>query len=388
MTGSEIFGKFRRKEEDAAMKNGKRFFSILFAVALVISMLAGCGDSGKDQTESPSDTEEPSSGASKQFETLNVGTQPVTVGFPVLYAEEQGWFEEAGLDVNIVIFPTGAPINEAIAAEELDIACSGFASVYALANSDCSWLADINTAGGMGLYARKDSAIVQAGKNLADLPNVYGSAESLKGAQILEPLGTSAQFATESYLSLFGLTDGDVEQVHMEYAPAYQAFTAGEGDINSCSPPYSYNMEDDGHVEICSFEDATGVVLVDGCFARNEVIENRSEEVQLFINVLLRALDALQDEDLRFEYTIAKYAENAQDVTDEQMLKEIEDRTYCGTEYVSSDGYVFGECWGAITDFLVKVEKIAADNAPNVFASFNPTFIETAAGVSVDVYQQ
>ena len=369
------------------MKRSRKFFSLLLALTMVASLLAGCGGNTEDPADGSGD-DASQDGTQSEYETLNVGTQPVTVGFPLLYAEEQGWFDEVGLDVNVVLFPTGAPINEAIAAEELDIACSGFASVYALANSDCSWLADINTAGGMGLYARADSAIVQAGKNLPDLPNVYGDADSIRGSQILEPLGTSAQFATESYLELFGLTDGDVEQVHMEYAPAYQAFTAGEGDINSCSPPYSYTMEDDGHVEICSFEDATGTVLVDGCFARNAVIEERPEEVQLFIEVLLRAMDALQDDDLRFEYTLAKYEENAQDVTDEQMWQEIEDRTYCGTEYVSDSGYVFGECWGAITDFLVKVEKIPADNAPNVFSSFNPSFLNEAAGTDVQVYEQ
>lgn len=371
------------------MKKSKKLISLLLVLTLIAGVLAGCGKKEDTPAENPK-TEAPSSETegTKKFETLNVGTQPVTVGFPVLYADEQGWFDEVGLDVNIVIFPTGAPINEAIAAGELDVACSGFASVYALANSDCSWLADINTTGGMGLYARQDSAIVKAGKNLANLPNVYGDAESVKGAQILEPLGTSAQFATESYLGLLGLTDGDVEQVHMEYAPAYQAFTAGEGDIGSFTPPYSYSMEADGHVEICSFEDATGVVLTDGCFARNEVIDERSEEVQLFIEVLLRAMDALQDDDLRFEYTQKKYAENAQDVTDEQMWSEIRDRAYCGTEYVSSDSYVFGDCWGAITDFLVKVEKIPAENAPNVFASFNPSFLEKATGLTVEVYQQ
>lgn len=370
------------------MKNSKKFLSLLLVFVLVLGTLSGCGGKKEDALAEKPSTDAPAEEGGKKFKTLNVGTQPVTVGFPVLYAQEQGWFEEVGLDVNVVIFPTGAPINEAIAAEELDVACSGFASVYALANSDCSWLADINTAGGMGLYARKDSEIVKAGKNLPNLPEVYGSADALKGAQILEPLGTSAQFATESYLAHFGLTDGDVEQVHMEYAPAYQAFTAGEGDISSCSPPYSYNMENDGHVEICSFEDATGVVLVDGCFARNEVIEERSEEVQLFIDVLMRAMDALQDDDLRFEYTLAKYAENAQDVTDEQMWNEINDRDYCGTEYVSADDYVFGDCWGAITDFLVKVEKIAADNAPNVFASFDPSFVENNVGITVKVYQK
>lgn len=369
------------------MKNCKRILTVLLALLMVMSTLTAC--TGKQgATDNSSAAGNTGGSGEKKFATLNVGTQPVTVGFPLIYAKEQGWFEEVGLDVNVLIFPTGAPINEAIAADELDIACSGFASVYALANSDCSWLFDINTAGGMGLYARKDSDVVKAGNTLPDLPNVLGDAESIRGSQVLEPLGTSAQFLTECYLEHFGLTDADVEQVHMEYAPAYQAFAAGEGDLDSCSPPYSYTMDAEGYVKVASFEDATGVVLTDGCFARNEVVEKRAEEVQLFVEVMFRALDALQDEKVRYDFTMAKYAENAQDVSDEAMRNEIKDRQYCGTDYVKSEDYVFGACWGKITNFLVKIEKITAENAPNVAASFNTDFVEKAVGADIKVFQE
>lgn len=370
----------------------RRLTSLAVAGTLMAGMLAGCGGSGGSAASGSASgggaaagSSQTSAAGEKKFDTLNVGVLVSTVGIPALYADEKGWFDEAGLDVNIVVFPTGAPVNEAIAAEELDIACSGFASVYSLANAGCVWLADINTAGGMGLYARPDSDIVKAGKNLPDYPDVYGSADVLRGVQVLEPLGTSAQFCTESYLSKFGLSGDDVQQVHMEYAPAFQAFESGEGDINSCSPPYSYDMVDAGYVEICSFEDATGVNLVDGCFARGEVVEKRPEEVQLFIDVLIRAMDELQDEKVRFEYTINKYAENAQDFTEEQMWQEINDRKYHGTAMVSDENYVFGACWTAITDFLVQVEKITADAAPNVLSSLDPSWVENATGADISV---
>lgn len=53
---------------------------------------------------------------------------------------------------------------------------------------------------------------------------------TLKGIQILEPLGTAVQYMTESYAEKYGLTPNDINQVNMEYASAYQAFTTGEGD--------------------------------------------------------------------------------------------------------------------------------------------------------------
>ena len=120
-------------------------------------------------------------------EPLNVGVLVSTVGIPALYADEQGWFDEAGLNVNLIIFATGAPVNEAIAAKELDIACSGFASVYSLANADCTWLLDINSTGGMGIFAREDSPVVAAGNTVPEYPSMLGSAETVKGLQILAP---------------------------------------------------------------------------------------------------------------------------------------------------------------------------------------------------------
>lgn len=320
---------------------------------------------------------EPASAA----DVLNVGTMPLTMGIPVLYAEEQGYFEDAGLDVNIELFATGAPINEAIAANELDIAVSGFASVYSLANANCKWIADVNTTGGMALYARADSEIAQSD----EINGIIGTAETLKGLKILGPLGTAVQYMTESYAAKVGLTPEDIEEVNMDYAPAYQAFSTGEGDIVAMNPPYSYTLEEDGYTKLCSFEQATDVNMCDGAFARNTVVEERAKEVQLFVDCLVRAMDDLQDETLRTEYTMKVYKENAIACTDDDLAHEIDDRDYIGTEAISDSDYIMGEAWVAITDFLVSAEKIIEDNAPNVAASIDPTFVSEAAGTEVRV---
>ena len=47
------------------------------------------------------------------------------------------------------------------------------------------------------------------------------------------------------------------------------------------------------------------------------------------------------------------------------------------------EGYVLGEAWVAITDFLVTAEKITEDNAPNVAASINPAYVSEATGTEI-----
>lgn len=373
----------------------KKVLKLVTVIGLVSSMtlsLVGCGSGGKTenagatdaaQVEETADEGKDETETSEDYEVLRVGILPLSVGIPAQYAADKGYFEEEGLNVNLEYFATGAPVNEAIAAGEIDIACSGFASIYSLANAGCVWLADVCTTGGMGLYARADSDLVAAGNNLKENQAILGNAETLKELQVLEPLGTAVQYMTECYAAKFGLTPDDVEQVNMEYASAFQAFQTGEGDLAAMNPPYSYQMEELGYKEVCSFEDATGVNMCDGTFARGEVVENRSEEVKKFIKCLVRAMDELQDETVRYEYTKQFYSNNGQDFTEENLKKELVDRAYVGTEYMSQQGYKLGEAWIKITDFLVSSEKITADNAPNVEKSIDPTFVSEATGLNI-----
>lgn len=362
----------------------KRMLAVLLSLTMVMGLTA-CGQSESTQATDASTSDSVAADAStnekapEERPVLNIGTMALTCGIPVLYAQEQGYFKDAGLNVNIEIFATGAPINEAIAAEQIDIAVSGFASVYSLANANCTWLADVNTTGGMALYARPDSTIAQCEEE----NGMIGSAEALKGLQVLEPLGTAVQYMTESYAENFGLVPSDLNQVNMEFASAYQAFTTGEGDIIAANPPYSYSLNEDGYTRLCTFEDATGVNMCDGCFARNAVVEERSEEVQLFVDCLVKAMDDLQDDALRSEYTKKVYEENAISCSDSDLAHEIEDRDYIGTEAMSAPDYVLGEAWVSITDFLVKAEKITADNAPNVAASINADYVSKTTGMTI-----
>lgn len=386
------------------MRAMKKIIVALLALALCLSLFA-CAkpeqssepeqpaqSSGSEQSEQPTEPAQPEQSAEPSApevssEPLNVGILVSTVGIPALYAQEKGWFEEAGLNVNLIIFATGAPVNEAIAAEELDVACSGFASVYSLANANCTWLLDINSTGGMGVYARPDSPVVAAGNTVSDLPKMLGSAETVKGLQILGPVGTAVQYMTEGYAEKLGLANDEVNMVNMEYAAAYQAFTTGEGDLAAMNPPTSYTLEDEGYIQVASFEDSTGVSLCDGCFARNAICESRPADIQAFVKVLIRAMDELQDYDTRFEFSMRKFTENGTTYTDDILNREIEDRAYYGTELTTASDYVFGEAWGAITDFLVRAEKISAENAPNVASSLDPSYLSSAVGADITAYE-
>lgn len=85
----------------------KRMFAALLAVSMMIGMTAcGSDNSSAGNSASGSSTETAKSdnaGSDSSYDVLNVGTMALTCGIPVLYAEEQGYFKDAGLNVNIEI---------------------------------------------------------------------------------------------------------------------------------------------------------------------------------------------------------------------------------------------------------------------------------------------
>ncbi len=216
----------------------KRLYG-LTALIVTASLLAACGsdggntqakDSGSSSTsESGQESKADSGSTGVSGEKLVVGTMANSLGLPVRQAELAGYFEEAGLDVDIEIFATGAPINEAMASGDLDVAVSGMASVYALATGMYTYVGDgVITTGGESIYARADSEIAKAAKSDS---GVIGSAETVKGVSILGPLATTAHYQAIKYVESFGLTADDFSMVSMDYAQAYQAFVTGEGDL-------------------------------------------------------------------------------------------------------------------------------------------------------------
>ncbi len=316
---------------------------------------------------------------------LRIGTMPLTVGVPVAYADAMGYYEEEDLDVEIIIFSTGAPINEAYAAGQIDIAVSGLASVYSLALPDTHWIGEINTTGGLGIYVRPNSPLLQHKGLVPGYPEIYGSAETLKGSKILGPLGTVAQYNAQTYAQKLGLTVNDYVQVHMEYGPAYSAFVSGEGDAVALNPPFSFQAEDAGYVLAAKFEDTTGASLVDGIFTNDRTITNRRDDVVKFIRATYRAAHELQDQNTRYDFSMNWFNENGKEYDDSSLRAEMEVRDYIDINYMSNEEYVYGKGMKQIADFYGNLGTIEKSNLPNVVKSFNPSFINEALGISFTV---
>jgi ABC-type nitrate/sulfonate/bicarbonate transport system substrate-binding protein len=326
------------------------------------------------------------SGSSKKgVQPLRIGTMPLTVGVPVAYADAMGYYKAEGLDVEILIFSTGAPINEAYAAGQIDIAVSGLASVYSLSLPDTHWIGEINTTGGLGIYVRPNSPLLKHKGLVPGFPEIYGSPDTFKGIKILGPLGTVAQYMAQTYAQKLGLSVNDYVQVHMEYGPAYSAFVAGEGDAVALNPPFSFQAEEAGYICAAKFEDTTGAFLVDGIFTNDKTIKNRREDVVKFIRATYRAAHDLQDVDKRYKFSMKWFNDNGKEYDDKSLRAEIAVRDYIDKDFMSKPNYVYGKGMKQIADFYGKLGTIEAKSLPNVVKSFDPSFINQALGIKFTV---
>ena len=346
----------------------------LFLATIMVLTLAACAQKAADPA--PSTDSKDAASTTVSGEVLNVGTQANYIGAPAYYAMEKGYFEEAGLNVNLIVFDSGAPINEALAAKELDVGQSGFASIYALSSDVCTWVQEVDNAyRQQKLFCAPDSAIL----NNQNEDGVYGSAETLTGAKAVVTVGTTSQFHVENYIAQFGLAPSDITELNMDFSAQYQAFISGEADLMSV-----YQIEDAGYVCLGTFEDCVGLNLCDGITVRNEVLAKRRADIVAYVKCVQRAIDELGgDADLRFEYLKQFYADRGQTIEDSVLQRLSDDTIYMTTDVISASDYVFANQWGKISDFLMENGKFDADGRANIDKNIDVTVLEEATGLDI-----
>jgi ABC-type nitrate/sulfonate/bicarbonate transport system substrate-binding protein len=320
---------------------------------------------------------------------IRVGTMPNHIGVPIQYAYDNGLYKKAGLDIEVILFPTGAPINEALSAEKIDLAGSGMASVFALASGDNYWLGDyVKTVAGLGVYVRPDSPVLKEKGNVAGKPKVYGSKKTVKGLVILGALGTSDQFEAVAWAQSLGLTGNDIQMLNMDRGPAVQAFKTGQGDAIACGgPPYNYELENAGFVQAAGLTDVSGMNIADGMLGRKKFIDAHAEEVRKFVEVTFSVLDQLYASDkMLADYAMDFYNKNGKKYTKEMMAGEIKDKDYIGKTTISAPDYRFGSTMIGMGGFYVADGKIEPELEKNISASMRPDFLEKIYGIKLTKY--
>lgn len=373
------------------------------AMGLAAMLVAGCGKTGGTPAETPdtsgtTDTAPAADGGGEgstgtdylDNEPLRIATMPHQMGITLYYADKMGLFEQAGINVEMSMFVGGAAINEAIGAGELDGAISGLASVYALSNGLVRMVGEVDTAGTDCLMIRADSPLAAEKGNIEGKPDMYGSAELLKGQELICQVGQANQFYFTKYISQFGLTENDINFVNMEDAVGAQAFMSGEGDMIGTKMPYMYEMlKDGGYIIAASVGDATDILIKDCVIFTPEILETRREEVKIFLGVIYDVNEQFAaDEELRAQTINEFFAENGKEVVDEQVAYEMEHCMLFTKDTLCTDDYFMGDGMQSVADFYGTTGAIDPDRVDNVYKNYDSSLLSEVLGGEVKAFSK
>jgi len=286
-----------------------RFRRVVSLLVCLVFVVAGCGCGSKETPKAD--------GA-----TINVAHQPYYHGLPSYIAVKKGWDKEAGLKMNIQMYVSGPPQNEALASDKWEVGVYGSvpamlaalrygASIIAVSNDE----SETND-----LWVRPDSAILKVkGKN-PKYPDIYGSAETLKGKTIMLTTASTGHYAAIATLRAIGVDEKDVKIVHMEQAQAMAAFEAGQGDIVQLWAPFGYIAEGKGWKKISSGQKA-GVMIPGLVVASKKAMEN-PEKVAKWLGLYMQGLQEMKANPAESVKFLADYYKENGQTLDEKALKQ------------------------------------------------------------------
>ena len=309
----------------------KKLIALLLALVMVFSLVA-CGAKEEAPAEKPAETpaETPAEAPAETPKDLSivVSHQPYSHGLSSYIGEQEGTYANAGLDMEILWFTGGNTQNEALGADEWDAGCYGSPPSIAAGVAYNAHIIGVNVEDSVSIdyFVRPDSDIAQISGEVEGYPDILGNADTWRGKTILCATSTSVHFGLISTLAKMGLTQNDVNIVHMDVPSAYAAFKAGEGDVVSLWDPQSYQAEEEGWVR-ASCGEATGEPFPTVYVASEKAIEENWDAVYTWFKTNIEINEAFEgDIDGQTEYLLQRQLENGID-TDESLAKRFcEDR--------------------------------------------------------------
>lgn len=273
----------------------KRLFAAMLALAMGLSLVA-CGSTnepGPAKTDPPQQNTQqaanPTTPPAADPVKVTLSAQPAAHSLGIFAAKENGWFAEEGLDVEILTYISGPPQLEAVASGAWSVGIMGIAAGVTGAITY-----DLTTLGfsvwdypSQRLFVRADSDIAQAGKGgIEGYPDIYGTADLWRGKDIICTKGSLGYLQLLASLKAIGLTEDDVNVIHMEMAAGYQAFLVGEGDALCAWSTFASDAAAEGYVEASSA--AAAQLYVPSVILASDAALADKEVTQKIVNVIFR----------------------------------------------------------------------------------------------------
>ena len=267
----------------------KRILACLSAAVLSLSLLAGCAqDTDKETTEPESTSEEKSEEKELIEVTLNEVAHSIFYA-PMYVAIEEGYFEEEGIELDLVCGFGADKTMTAVISGEADIGFMGSeASIYTYNEGAADYVvnfAQLTQRAGNFLVAREE------------MPDFTW--EDLKGTNVLGGRkGGMPQMVFEYILRKNGIdpaADLEIDQ-NIDFGSTAAAFAEGQGDFTVEFEPNATSLENEGKgFVVASLGTDSGYVPYTAFSAKQSYIEENPEIIQGVTNALQKGMDYVQN---------------------------------------------------------------------------------------------
>ena len=307
----------------------KKLLALALALCMIFALCA-CGQQAATETAAEAAAEVAADAAVDAIEptSIVVSHQPYGHGLATYIGVEEGTFADENCDVEILWFTGGGPQNDALGADEWEAGCYGSAPAIAAGVRYNAHIIGVNVEDSVSIdyFVRPDSDIAQISGAVEGYPDILGDADSWRGKTILCNTATSVHFGLVATLNKLGLTQDDVNVVHMDIPSAYAAFKAGEGDVVCLWDPQSYQAEEEGWVKASSGE-ATGELFPTVYIASDKAIQENWDGIYQWFKTNIEINEAFADDlDAQTAYLLQMQLENGIDTTEELARRFCEDR--------------------------------------------------------------
>ncbi|WP_084627087.1 aliphatic sulfonate ABC transporter substrate-binding protein [Pseudoclavibacter soli] len=235
-------------------------------IAAVAASLVGCSSSDSSSSSADSDT-------------ISIATQPWLGYGPWYIAEENGYFEDQGVDAKITSFDDDSQMTAALGSGEVDIA-------NAASHTALQWLEN----GQEGYIALLLDTSLTADAVLAG-PNV-NSISDLKGKKVAYEEGSVSNLLLDHALSANGMSIDDIESVPMDPSDAAVALASGRVDAAVTYEPYiTDSLAQDSSIKKLYTADEQEGLISDVLFVSKKALEEKPEAVRKAIQAWGPAVD-------------------------------------------------------------------------------------------------
>lgn len=214
--------------------------------------------------------------------------QPAMHGMPTWEIMEEG-IKDLPINVKYMMFPSGAPQVEAMAANEWDVGAMGTVPMMMASIRYGALMVGISNdeSETNDLWVRPDSPVLKTKGANPKFPNLYGTVADWKGKKILCTTVSTGHYALSSTLKALGLKDNEVQIIQIEQGQAVAAFASGQGDILQMWAPFSYIAESRGWKKVSSGARA-GVMIPGAIIVRKEFAEKNPAQVTQWLNLYMQ----------------------------------------------------------------------------------------------------